>query len=215
MKNKSNQTDALLLMLKEKKSEDLLKESFDIFFEFNKHNRISRITIILISIVFALRTSIIDTVVVMRDISSMMLDIAIAVFGIVFTGYTLFQAVLNREIISIFMEDIKENTKKKENKSALHETNWNFVQLMLQFAVMMFINILLQISLSILPDDFQIFGSRILNIAIAFVLLFAYFYQAFVILWRLIGFLHNIYEIFNAYAVSEYVEVLKEDDSKQ
>ena len=103
----------------------------------------------MISIVFALRTSIIDTVVVMRDISSMMLDIAIAVFGIVFTGYTLFQAVLNREIISIFMEDIKENTKKKENKSALHETNWNFVQLMLQFAVMMFINILLQISLSI------------------------------------------------------------------
>ncbi len=215
MENKSNQADTLLLMLKEKKSEDLLKESFDIFFDINKHNIISRITIILISTVFALSISIMDTVIIMRDISAMMLDIAIAVFGIVFTGYTLFQAVLNREIISIFIKDIRKNTKRKDNKNVLHETNWNFIQLMLQFAVMMFVNLLLRISLSIIPDDFQIFRLQTLNIAIAFVLLFLYFYQAFVILWRLIGFLHNIYEIFNAYAVSEYVEVLKEDDSKQ
>lgn len=214
MENSSNQADSLLQMLKEKKSEDLLKESFGIFFEFKRNNFISRIVIMLISIVFALRISMINTVIIMRDVSSMMLDIAIAVFGIVFTGYTLFQAVLNREIISIFMNDIKKDTKKSENKNVLHETNWNFVQLMLQFAVMMFINILLKISLSIMPDAFQLTGIEILNIAIAFLLLFAYFYQAMIILWRIIGFLHNIYNIFNAYAVSEYLETIKDDNEK-
>lgn len=212
MENSDNQLESVLLMAKEKKSETLLKESFSIFFDFNKNNIISRIIILFISIGFALRISIIDTVIVMRDIASVMLDIAIAVFGIVFTGYTLFQAVLDREIISIFMKDIRKTKKKNENRNILHDTNWSFVQLMLQFAVMMFVNILLKISLTIVPDDFQVFGSEIINVAMAFILLFVYFYQAMIILWRIIGFLHNIYEIFNAYAVSEYVEILKEDN---
>ena len=205
MENGNDQIEAVERMLKAEKSEDLLKQSFGIYLKFDRGNRISRIIIILISICFSVKISTIETVIVMRDISSAMLDVALAVFGIIFTGYTLFQAVLNKELILIFMQDIKKDAKKKESKSTLHITNWNFVQLMFQFAIMIFINLLLKISLTIIPDDFRVFSLEILNVMLAGILLFAYFYQAMVILWRLISFLYNIYQLFNTYAVSEYI----------
>lgn len=214
MENENGQIETIEQMLKTEKSEKLLMHSFDIFFHIKRDNIISRIIIILFSAVFALNISLLDTVIVMRDISSTMLDVAIAVFGIVFTGYTLFQAVLNREIISIFMQDIKKGLGKKKNSNTLHITNWNFVQLMLQFAVMIFINLLLKIILTMMPDAFQLFEIENVNIIISTMLLFVYFYQAMVILWRLIGFLHNIYHIFNAYAVSEYLESVGADKKK-
>ena len=205
MENGNDQIEAVERMLKAEKSEDLLKQSFGIYLKFDRGNIISRIIIILISICFSVKISTIETVIVMRDISSAMLDVALAVFGIIFTGYTLFQAVLNKELILIFMQDIKKDAKKKESKSTLHITNWNFVQLMFQFAIMIFINLLLKISLTIIPDDFRVFSLEILNVMLAGILLFAYFYQAMVILWRLISFLYNIYQLFNTYAVSEYI----------
>lgn len=214
MKNGNEQIEAIDQMLKTDKSEKLLMHSFEIFFNINRDNIISRIIIILFSGVFAVTIGVLDTVSLMRDISSVMLDVAIAVFGIVFTGYTLFQAVLNKEIISIFMQDIKKESKKKNSRNTLHITNWNFVQLMFQFAVMMFINLLLKIALTIMPDGFQVFENENVNVIIASILLFAYFYQAMVILWRLMGFLHNIYHIFNAYAVSEYLETIDADKKK-
>lgn len=212
MENGNDQIEAVEQMLKAKKSEDLLKQSFGIFFKFDRGNIISRIIIILISICFSVRISTIETVIVMRDISSVMIDVAIAVFGIIFTGYTLFQAVLNKELILIFMQDIKKDAKKKESKSTLHITNWNFVQLMFQFAIMIFINLLLKISLTIIPDDFRVFSLEILNVMLAGILLFAYFYQAMVILWRLISFLYNIYQLFNTYAVSEYLSSISNNE---
>lgn len=212
MKNGNDQMEAIEQMLKAKKSEDLLKQSFGIFFKFDRGNIISRIIIILISICFSVRISTIDTVVVMREISSVMLDIATAVFGIIFTGYTLFQAVLNKELILIFMQDIKKDAKKKESKSTLHITNWNFVQLMFQFAIMIFVNLLLKISLTIIPDNFHIFSLEVLNVILASILLFTYFYQAMVILWRLISFLYNIYQLFNTYAVSEYLSSISNNE---
>ena len=205
MENGNDQIEAVERMLKAEKSEDLLKQSFGIYLKFDRGNIISRIIIILISICFSVKISTIETVIVMRDISSAMLDVALAVFGIIFTGYTLFQAVLNKELILIFMQDIKKDAKKKESNSTLHITNWNFVQLMFQFAIMIFINLLLKISLTIIPDDFRVFSLEILNVMLAGILLFAYFYQAMVILWRLISFLYNIYQLFNTYAVSEYI----------
>lgn len=205
MENGNDQIEVVERMLKAEKSEDLLKQSFGIYLKFDRGNIISRIIIILISICFSVKISTIETVIVMRDISSAMLDVALAVFGIIFTGYTLFQAVLNKELILIFMQDIKKDAKKKESKNTLHITNWNFVQLMFQFAIMIFINLLLKISLTIIPDDFRVFSLEILNVMLAGILLFAYFYQAMVILWRLISFLYNIYQLFNTYAVSEYI----------
>lgn len=212
MENGNDQIEAVEQMLKAKKSEDLLKQSFGIYFKFDRGNIISRIIIILISICFSVRISTIETVIVMRDISSVMIDVAIAVFGIIFTGYTLFQAVLNKELILLFMQDIKKDAKKKESKSTLHITNWNFVQLMFQFAIMIFVNLLLKISLTIIPDDFRVFSLEILNVMLAGILLFAYFYQAMVILWRLISFLYNIYQLFNTYAVSEYLSSISNNE---
>lgn len=212
MKSGNDQMEAIEQMLKGEKSEDLLKQSFGIFLKFDRGNIFSRIIIILISICFSVRISIIETVVVMRDISSVMLDVAIAVFGVLFTGYTLFQAVLNKELIFIFMQDIKKDAKKKESKSTLHITNWNFVQLMFQFAIMIFVNLLLKISLTIIPDNFYIFNLEILNVILASILLFIYFYQAMVILWRLISFLYNIYQLFNTYAVSEYLSSISNNE---
>ncbi len=205
MENDNDQIEAVERMLKAEKSEDLLKQSFGIYLKFDRGNIISRIIIILISIYFSIKISTIETVIVMRDISSVMLDVALAVFGIIFTGYALFQAVLNKELITIFMQDIKKDKKTKECKNTLHITNWNFVQLMFQFAVMIFVNLFLRISLFIIPDNFCVCSLEIVNVILSIIALFVYFYHVMVILWRLISFLYNIYELFNTYAVSEYI----------
>lgn len=204
-----NQMLVINEMLKTKKSEKLLKESFCMLFDINRDNIISRITIIVISLALSSIVSIKNPVMIMRELSSMMLDISIAIFGIIFTGYAIFQSLLNGRLVTILIMDIKIDKKTNKNMCTLHETNLNFVQLMMQFVVMMFVNMLLKILLTMISEDFCLFSQMMINEILVFILVFIYLYHTMVILWRMISFIFNIYQLFNSHAVAKFLESIE------
>lgn len=206
------QMEALEEMLAETKSEVLLKRSFGMF-QVNRKNMRSRIVLGLLSAVLAFWISMADTVVILGDVTAIILDTALAIFGVVFTGYALFQALLTGRLVSVLVEDVSQDAEKIQTNT-LHKTNWNFVQLMMQFLVAIFVTLILKIILSCMPTDFSVFRQWQPNVILSAVLIFIYFYHLAVILWRMVSFIFNIYQLFNSYAVSKYLSFVKRGEEE-
>lgn len=207
----NSQVDAINDMLTERKSEDLLKESFSIFF-IGKKNVLSRIIIILLGLILAVIISCLNTIEIMQEVTSVILDTVLTIFGIVFTGYAFFQALLNGQLVSVLINDV--NLGEKVNRNTLHKTNWNFVQLMMQFLVAIFATVILEIILFCIPVDFCIFSQMKLNIIVSALLITIYFYHLMVIMWRMVSFIFNIYQLFNSFAVTKYLSFIKHKDDE-
>lgn len=203
----SSQMEALEEMLVDTKSEVLLKKSF-LIFKINKENMVSRIAIGILSITLAFLISLFDTIVIMNEVIVAILDTALAIFGIVFTGYAFFQALLNGQLISVLIEDVNRN-EKMEQRNTLDKTNWNFIQLMIQFLVVIFTTLVLKIILLCIPTDFCVFRQMRWNVIVSTLLIFSYFYYLSVIMWRMISFIFNIYQLFTSYAVTKYISFVK------
>lgn len=206
------QMEALEEMLADTKSEVLLKRSFRMF-KVNRKNMRSRIVMGLLSAVLAFWISMADTVMILGDVTAIILDTALAIFGIVFTGYALFQALLTGQLVSVLMEDVNQDAEKIQTNT-LHKANWNFVQLMMQFLVAIFVTLILKIILSCMPTDFGVFRQWQPNVILSAVLIFIYFYHLVVILWRMVSFIFNIYQLFNSYAVSKYLSFVKQKEEE-
>lgn len=203
--------EALEEMLKNSKSEILLGKSFSMF-KIGKENRISRTIIILLSLLLAYIISSGDTIPFMLEISNMLLDTLLALFGTIFTGYAFFQALLHGRLIAALIKDIKENSESQKKDNTLHITNRNFVHLMMQFIVAILVTLMMRGILVCLPDDFILFSSKHLNVLLSTALMSFYFYEVMVCLWRMVSFLFNIYQLFNSYAVTKYLAYIEKDD---
>lgn len=203
--------DRMNEMLKVKKSEALLKESFEMF-KIQKDNLPSRLIIFILSAfigVIILKTEVVST---MDEIISTVMEVELGMFGVIFTGYALFQALLNESFLALMMES-SQKSNEKENK--LHYSNLLFVRLMMQFLLAIFISLLSKIIIAAMPNNFCLLKWIWLDDILAFVLLFFYFYQCFVILCRTIGFVSNMYHYFNAYAVLSYSSMEEKEGGQQ
>ena len=205
----SSKLEAIEEMMKNRKSEEFLKTSFSIF-KINKQNIISRIVIIMIGVFLAYIISCSETVIIMRDVLNLVLDTTLAVFGVVFTGYAFFQALLSGKLISVLLEDIVESTRIKSN--TLHKMNCDFVQMMMQLLLSIFITLIVKVVLHCMPVDFCFFDEMWINELSAGVLIGIYLYHLMVILWRMISFIFNFYQLLNSYAITEYICYIKENE---
>ena len=203
----ANKIESIEEMLVESKSEVLLKKSFAIF-KIHKGNRISKLIIIIMSVLLAYMISNANTIPILQEILDMLLNVILAVFGIIFTGYAFFQALLNGKHISALIEDVSVDAKTNKSKNTLHKTNWNFIQLMMQFIVAIFVTLIIKVILCCMPDSYVLFPNILLNLALSTVLISLYFYEIIVCLWRMVSFIFNIYQLFNSYAVTKYIAFL-------
>lgn len=200
--------EALEEMLENSKSEVLLKKSFGIF-KINRENIISRVVIGILSMVISFVIGYLNTIEILNKLLPGILDAILAVFGIVFTGYAFFQALLSKEHLSALIEDIQVDKKKNKGQNTLYKTNWNFVQLMMQFLISIFATLLLQTVLSCMPTSFCLFENMWINVILASFLIMLYIFHLMVIMWRMISFVFNIYQLFNSYAVTKYLSYVK------
>lgn len=154
-----------------------------------------------------------DTVDIFRESVDSILNVLLALFGVVFTGYALFQAFMNKELLFQLLTDtkIEENN---EEKSRLQDVNENFVYLMLLYVVASIATLIIKIIMLCVADDFMLFTSMIANNIIAGVLITGYFIFAGIILWRTVSFVSSIFQLFNVYAVTQVMETLEEESKK-
>ena len=73
---------------------------------------------------------------------SIFLNVSLTLFGIIFTGYAIFQALLSNKLTLSLFEDTS-TSRDNMTKSKLQETNENFVCLMMLFIFGIILNIIL------------------------------------------------------------------------
>lgn len=204
--------DVLQKLLKGQTSEKLILEALNIF-KISKKNCKQQFCLYIISLIVALSVGMSkNTVSVVVDSAQLILDIILALFGIVFTGYALFQALINNELLIRLLCTTSRDSKKEE-KSKLQETNETFVKCMLLNVVAIIVSLLLRITISCIPEEFVVFKELVYNNITAAFLISLYFYFIITIVWEIKSFVFNIFQLFNAYAGTRVLKLFEDDSN--
>ncbi len=198
-------------LLQSKSSEKLLIKSLK-GLRVDKKDRKSRVILIVICIMIAVLIGFCnDTVIILQDSIDVILNVLLALGGMIFTGYALLQAFMNKQLLLHLLSDTKKE-KNGEEKSRLQDVNENFVYLMLLYVVIIIESLILKIILLCIPSEFLLYENIVISNIIASILMFFYFLPISLILLRTISFVSSIFNLFNAYAVAQIIEILDEDE---
>lgn len=175
-----------------------------------KNERFKYVLALVVSILLAYMIAISeDTIPIFRDCVQILTDVAIALFGIVFTGYALFQALIGKEMLIRMLQSTV--IKDKEEKSKLQETNEIFAEIMMLEFVCIIIGVILLLLLNCLPEKYIVFRNMILNNSFAGIGIYIYLYLSFITLVEMKSFIFNIVELFNFHAGTRVMEMLQAD----
>ncbi len=202
--------EAIENMLKYSPSEKIFLKALSVY-KIRKSNICENSIILLlctiVSVILGIST---NTVTLFTNSVSIFLNVSLTLFGIVFTGYAIFQALLGNRLIIHLFEDVT-ITKNNMKKSKLQETNENFVNLMMLFIFGIIINIILSIVMPVFPLYYCLCDNiHLCNVA-AIILIDIFLYIMGVMVWRMVSFIANIFHLLNAYAVSKLLEVADEE----
>lgn len=151
-----------------------------------------------------------ETVVTFFEIVELINNVILAMFGIVFTGYALFQALIGKEML-VRMVNSTVGVGERE-KSKLQESNELFAETMMLNLICVIVNIFLLILGKCIPDDYCLFECMKLNNTLACIGLEIYFYVFGITLLEMKGFIYNIFQLFNFHAGTRVMELLNEKE---
>lgn len=197
--------EAILKLYDIKSSNQALKASFRELFPEKKielHHIIIGIISLLAGILLKSNES---TFIIFLEIIELLNSIIIALFGIVFTGYTLFQALIDSDVLKRMLAI-------KNGKTTIQISNDYFLNVMILDLFCIMLNTGLLVGIKIFPKQFLVNG-KIMAFVIV-ILLSLYFSIQTLIIWEMKSFVFNIYRIFNVYAGSKAVEILKKDKER-
>lgn len=202
-------------ILKNESSEKKLLRSFCVFLPTKDNIKEKIIIFVLCLIPSYLVSHSYGVVTLFKDICNVMLDVFIALFGIIFTGFVFFQALLNDDLLIMLI--IIKTKKKGTEKSKLEEVNTNFVFLMMLYVIAIIVSLFLTIIMPCIPNDFMLFSSMKLSSLFAWLLIQMFCIFSAELIWRILSFIHNIYQLFNEYAVSRIMKLveIEEDNSEE
>lgn len=140
-------------------------------------------------------------------------NIVIALFGIVFTGYALFQAFIGKEML-LRMLSYTEGKGDKE-KSNLQKSNESFAETMMLQFICIVLNVFLIIIGKCIPENWTLFENAKANEYLAMIGIGLYFYLMMIAILEIKGFIYNIFQFFNLHAGSRIIEILKENNQSE
>lgn len=201
-------------LLEKRSSSMVLEEAFGIICP-QKENWLSFIIILLMALISAVIIGISnDTVQLYYKAVEIINNVILVLFGVVFTGYAFFQALINNELLKRLIEtDVKKDNKKEEqpedSKSLLQESNEYFVNVMMLNVVEIIINVIQLIIVGSISKDFRLPISLAINNLLASALIGGYFIFSFLIIWEMKSFVYNTFQLFNAHAGAKAIEIIK------
>ena len=202
--------EAVENILNSSSSERILIKTLSVY-KIRKTNCVENGLILVLCTIIALILGINPNIIVLVENSiSIFLNVSLTLFGIIFTGYAIFQALLSNKLTLSLFEDTS-TSRDNMTKSKLQETNENFVCLMMLFIFGIILNIILNIIIPVIPSNFCLFNNMTVNCVIAIILIDIFLYIMGVMIWRMVSFIGNIFHLFNAYAVSKLIEALNEE----
>lgn len=136
-------------------------------------------------------------------------EVVLSLFGVTFTGYALFQALVSKEMLKRMLSNTTGS--ESDEKSRLQESNEIFVETMMLQLICILINLFILIVGACIPENFGLLNKTIWNNIMAGVGLEIYFYISTMTIVEMKSFVYNIFQIFNLYAGSKAVEILEEE----
>lgn len=201
--------DNAIKLCEEYTSSQLLLKSIDLF-KITKKNIIRKILFFIMQICLAYYISKdVDTIEIFKSSIITLNEALLALFGIVFTGYALFQALIGKNML-IYM--VGNNSKSEKDISYLQESNLYFVKLMLIQFLGITINIILIIILNSLPQYWYLFSNNKMNVFSSTVIIAFIFHYYFEVLWETKSFVFNVFQLFNIHAMSRVIENQNDDN---
>lgn len=193
-------------MSSSKSSTDLFKRSFEAFRW--KRDRVKRnIVLVLICIIPSYSMGVSEeTKNLFCDSLGDILGVFLAILGIVFTGYALFQAIINDELLIKLLE-IK--SRESDNQSKLQETNESFAMLMMQNLMIIILSLVLKMTIRGVNDEFLVLESIVFSNILAIILMVIFYFVVAVVLCELKSFIFNIYQLFNLSSVTRILELIQ------
>lgn len=186
----------------------ILIESFSIL-KFNKKNWIRKVVFILVEIVIAYFIVLQPTtILLMQEIIKEILAVVIALLAIVFTGYALFQALINNTML-IAMLSVED-----ENEANLYMTNKYFANVMTFELFCALTNLIVFIALIIIAEAHWMINIKVFKEIFSIIVISSILWINFEGIWEIKSFVYNVFQLFNLHAYSRLVEMIKQEKKK-
>lgn len=206
----SEKKDGILSLSENKTSNRALRESFRVLFDNLNAFSISMkvglfILLVWIGYVIGLGDDTTDTVISIAEVVN---TILLSIFCTTFTGYSLFQALLNKNMLRRMIA-LNEN-----QKTYLEYCNEYFLRVMLldviciisNFFVIMLGKVIPIAMWNLLPHNIRLHGGSII---------FAiYMFIEILTMVEVKCFVFNIYQLFNVFAFNEAIQIIDDDEKK-
>lgn len=173
----------------------------------NKDNIIRKIVFLAIEIVFCVVVAKqINTIALAKDIFQVILSVVIALVAIVFTGYAIFQALINDKLLIALLS--------VENKDGnLYGTNAYFVRVMIFQIACLIMDVFIIILLIALPEEWVLFTNNTTNEICAMILLLFAVYCNIEGIWEMKSFIFNVFQMFNLHAYARMAVINEKNKS--
>lgn len=148
-----------------------------------------------------------ETVMCTREVLGVIMTIVIALLAVVFTGYALFQALMNDKLLVALLCVEEEN--------GLVGTNNSFVELMIFQMTCVVIDLFVIIFTHVIPSDWCMSVSNGLNTGLSGVLVFLVLHSNIEGIWEVTSFIFNIFQIFNLHAYSRIKEIVENNKTTE
>ena len=140
-----------------------------------------------------------------KEIAEIWQDIVLAIFGIAFTAHSIFQALLSPKLIYVM---VRTDDNEDNSISSFSGTNAYFVCYMMLSFIIIILNALIIVCDIIIPENWNLCQSRLINSTIFFLLCLPYFYCSICWIVEMKSVISNIYNMYNVSATDKYIDEL-------
>lgn len=137
-------------------------------------------------------------------------NIIIAMLGIVFTGYALFQAVLSEKIIRLLLST-RDVVRGGQVKTRFERLNNSFFFLIVLYSFTIILNLLIFMVLNTIDFDLvNRFGNEILMIWLTRTFFLFYFFYCLILIWSIKSFIFNLFSLLNSSVILKGIKMMNE-----
>lgn len=182
-----------------KKPEEVFKKACCNILKIDKNNWIRKFVFIIIELVFSIIMAVqTSTVPIAKEAFQVLLSINITLLAILFTGYGIFQALINDKLLVVLLS---------VDKGDLSESNQYFVEVMFFQIFCLMINIFIVLFCIVIPENWCLLHFDDVNTLLAGIGICPILHINIEAIWEMRSFIFNMYQLFNLHALSRITEI--------
>lgn len=193
-------------LIDKRKNLEIFKDSIQEI-KFGKKNKWQYFLSVLVSIILAILISnAAYTGNVYGEITDKLLDISLAFIAMILGSYSIFQALMSKELVRLLI---------KSDGNLLKKSNQSFLYLVILFIGNIVMDFCIICILKIMPADFLLFENIIFSNVTASVLIFIHLLFNLLLILEIVTFALNLYRMFCVYNTLQAADAILKGDEEE